>query len=172
MLSDKKQIKSLILTTADKIGETHANALISALIAADFADIADVTDSFEELANDGLLDISADDNLCRVSETGRMILPELKGSLPAHCEQIVLAAARAYAADVSGEEYSSEIKEDGGAFYLTLRLCEKKKTVCETALRFDSRSSALLAQKNFEKRPDAVIGTIKAVVTGDIGFMM
>lgn len=170
MINDKKQIKSLILKITEKIGEASADLLVSSLLTADFADIATVTDSFEELIADGLIKMSGD--ACSLSDTGKMILPELESYLPATAVTAISSAVRHYNSASTGSEYTSEIKESDGSFYLTCRYTEKRTTVCEVILRFDEKSAAILAQKNYEKRPDSVIGTVKAVVTGDIGFMM
>lgn len=169
MLKDTNQIKALILIVSSNIGETTNDKLISSVIATDLADIADITDAFVFLVEDGMLDMSGDKKICIISEKGKAILPELSTLLN---QGIVNEAVSKAARFHNGAEYSAKIEEKDGVFTLACTYLENKKIVCQVNLNFEDEKSALLAKVNFLKRPDAVMNGVMAAVTGKIDYLM
>lgn len=169
MLKDINQIKALILIVSSNIGKTTSDKLISSVIATDLADIADITDAFVFLSEDGMLTLADSGKICSISEKGSAILPELSTLLnQGIVSEAVLKATRFH----NGAEYFAEIEEKDGVFTLVCTYLENKKTVCQVNLGFDDEKSALLAKVNFLKRPDAVMNGVMAAVTGKIDYLM
>ncbi len=169
MLKDINQIKALILIVSSNIGKTSSDKLISALIATDLADIADITDAFVFLTEDGMLFLSDDKKMCSISEKGTAILPELSTLLN---QGIVSEAVSKAVRFHNGAEYSAEIENNDGIFTLVCSYLENKKTVCQVKLNFEDEKTALFAKANFLKRPDAVMNGVMAAVTGKIDYLM
>lgn len=169
MLKDINQIKALILIVSSNIGKTTSDKLISSVIATDFADIADITDAFVFLSEDGMLELSGDGKTCVISERGRAILPELSTLLN---QGIVSEAVSKAVRFHNGAEYSAEIEERDGVFTLVCLYLENRKIVCRVELNFEDEKSALSAKANFLKRPDSVMNGVMAAVTGKIDYLM
>ena len=169
MIKDIKQLKALTLLVLSKLGKTDVDGLISALLATELADIADVTDVFVSLTEDGLIELADGGKLCAISAMGKEILPELASFLGAGVADEALEKALRFH---KGAEYTADIKQTENGFLLVCRSLERGNLVCEINMLFDDENEAIHAKINFLKRPDAVMGAVKASVTGNVGYMM
>ena len=167
MLKDINQIKALTLLVSSKIGNTSSDDLISALLASECADIADITDAFVFLTEDGFISLSDGGRSCVISEKGKAILPDLMSLFGAGVAEAALEKALRFS---KGAEYTAEIKQTENGFLLSCRSFERNRLVCETNIFFDDENEAIHAKINFLKRPDAVMGAVKASVTGNVGY--
>jgi NADPH-dependent 2,4-dienoyl-CoA reductase/sulfur reductase-like enzyme len=75
-------------------------------------------------------------------------------------------------AKVNGIEYESRIVKENDGFYLEMSVKVHSKTTCFSRVYFETEKEALSAKKNCETRPQAVINTILAGITGDVNFIM
>ncbi|MBQ8759534.1 MAG: DUF4364 family protein [Clostridia bacterium] len=169
MIKDINQVKALTLLVSSKIGSVSSDELISTMLATEISDIANITDAFVFLCQDGLLVMSADGKNCCISDTGKAILPDLLPLLGAGVAEEVQSKALRFH---KGAEYGADVREEDGRFVLTCSCFENGRTDCEIKLYFDSENDALRAKVNFLKRPEAVMGAVKASVTGNIGYMI
>lgn len=170
MLKDINQIKALTLLVSSKTGSTTSDELISALLASECADIADITDAFVFLTEDGFISLSDGGKMCEISEKGKAILPDLLSLFGAGVAEKMLEKALRFH---KGAEYTAEIHQScDGRFMLSCSAFEKGQVVSEINMFFDDENEAIRAKINFLKRPDAVIGAVKASVTGNIGYMI
>lgn len=176
MITDKNQVKALILIISSEISQASSDELISSVLATDLISITDATDAFEELISDGLLGLNknaSEATVCTITEKGHSILSELETLLPSGIrEQAKRSAARFYKANKSAEEYFSEIKEESDGYTLTCVYTIHKVEVCRLNLRFATEKEAVLAKNNFELRPETVIANINAAVTGKVEYLM
>lgn len=169
MIKDVNQLKALTLLVLSKLGKTDVDGLISALLATELTDIADATDIFVFLTEDGLIELTDNGKKCSVSETGKDIIPELSSFLGTGVADEALEKALRFN---KGAEYFAEISQRDGGFVLCCRSYERGRLVCEVNIYFNDENEAIHAKINFLKRPDAVMGAVKASVTGNVGYMM
>lgn len=186
MLNDKNELKILaLMVVADAPDGLNPDALMSAMLDSGCGTLTEIADVFEELLSKELLALARDENgakCCILTEMGKTILPELASVLTGSVsEQAKRDVLRAYEALTGGMSYSSLIeaaeknengKENTPGVYL---ICTAKRGTAVTAqvrLFFENRNDALTAQRNFERRPQAVINAITASVTGNADFLM
>ena len=189
MLNDKNELKILaLMVVADAPDGLNPDALMSAMLDSGCGTLTEIADVFEELLSKELLALARDENgakCCILTDMGKTILPELASVLTGSVsEQAKRGVLRAYEALTGGMSYSSlieaaekakngkESKENAVGVYL---ICTAKRGTAVTAqvrLFFENRNDALTAQRNFERRPQAVINAITASVTGNADFLM
>ena len=169
MIKDEKQLKALTILVLSKLGKTDIDGFISVLLATELADIAGVTDVFVALTEDGLIELTDEGKGCTVSAMGKEILPELSSFLGAGVADEAVEKALRFS---KGAEYSADILQSENGFLLSCRSFERGKLVCEINMLFADENEAIHAKINFLKRPDAVMGAVKASVTGNVGYMM
>ena len=169
MLKDINQIKALTLLVSSKIGRASSDEIISALLASECADIADITDAFVFLTEDGFISLSDGGKMCEISEKGKAILPDLLSLFGAGVAEKMLEKALRFH---KGAEFFADISEADGRFMLVCKSSEKGRADSEIRLYFDDENDAIRAKINFLKRPDAVMGAVKASVTGNVGYMI
>ncbi len=169
MLKDINQIKALILLVSSKIGRASSDEIISALLAPECADIADITDAFVFLTEDGFISLSDGGKMSEISEKGKAILPDLLSLFGAGVAEKMLEKALRFH---KGAEFFADISEADGRFMLVCKSFEKGRADSEIILYFDDENEAIRAKINFLKRPDAVMGAVKASVTGNVGYMI
>ena len=163
MLKDINQIKALTLLVSSKIGRASSDEIISALLASECADIADITDAFVFLTEDGFISLSDGGKMSEISEKGKAILPDLLSLFGAGVAEKMLEKALRFH---KGAEFFADISEADGRFMLVCKSSEKGRADSEIRLYFDDENDAIRAKINFLKRPDAVMGAVKASVTG------
>ncbi len=176
MLNRPEEIKALIMLIISYLGhEIEIGNLEPAVLATGLVDMTDFVDCIETLNKDNLIFIIKSDGKrrCGLSDKGRSILPELKGFIPEGLrEEAISCAWKYYEAIVYGiEYYASMVKKDGG-FYVTSGVRVNSITTCETTAFFDTEKEALRAKKNCDRRPQSVVNTVLAAMTGDINFIM
>ena len=169
MLKDINRIKALTLLVSSKIGRASSDELISALLASECADIADITDAFVFLTEDGFISLSDGGKMSEISEKGKAILPDLLSLFGAGVAEKMLEKALRFH---KGAEFFADISEADGRFMLVCKSFEKGRADSEIILYFDDENEAIRAKINFLKRPDAVMGAVKASVTGNVGYMI
>ena len=169
MLKDINQIKALTLLASSKIGRASSDEIISALLASECADIADITDAFVFLTEDGFISLSDGGKMSEISEKGKAILPDLLSLFGAGVAEKMLEKALRFH---KGAEFFADISEADGRFMLVCKSFEKGRADSEIRLYFDDENEAIRAKINFLKRPDAVMGAVKASVTGNVGYMI
>lgn len=169
MLKDINQIKALTLLVSSKIGRASSDEIISALLASECADIADITDAFVFLTEDGFISLSDGGKMSEISEKGKAILPDLLSLFGAGVAEKMLEKALRFH---KGAEFFADISEADGRFMLVCKSSEKGRADSEIRLYFDDENDAIRAKINFLKRPDAVMGAVKASVTGNVGYMI
>ena len=169
MLKDINRIKALTLLVSSKIGRASCDELISALLASECADIADITDAFVFLTEDGFISLSDGGKMSEISEKGKAILPDLLSLFGAGVAEKMLEKALRFH---KGAEFFADISEADGRFMLVCKSFEKGRADSEIILYFDDENEAIRAKINFLKRPDAVMGAVKASVTGNVGYMI
>ena len=167
MLKDINRIKALTLLVSSKIGRASSDELISALLASECADIADITDAFVFLTEDGFISLSDGGKMSEISEKGKAILPDLLSLFGAGVAEKMLEKALRFH---KGAEFFADISEADGRFMLVCKYFEKGRADSEIILYFDDENEAIRAKINFLKRPDAVMGAVKASVTGNVGY--
>ena len=169
MLKDINQIKALTLLVSSKIGRASSDEIISALLASECADIADITDAFVFLTEDGFISLSDGGKMSEISEKGKAILPDLLSLFGAGVAEKMLEKALRFN---KGADFFADISEADGRFMLVCKSSEKGRADSEIRLYFDDENDAIRAKINFLKRPDAVMGAVKASVTGNVGYMI
>jgi len=169
MLKDINQIKALTLLVSSKIGRASSDEIISALLASECADIADITDAFVFLTEDGFISLTDGGKMSEISEKGKAILPDLLSLFGAGVAEKMLEKALRFH---KGAEFFADISEADGRFMLVCKSFEKGRADSEIILYFDDENEAIRAKINFLKRPDAVMGAVKASVTGNVGYMI
>ena len=169
MLKDINQIKALTLLVSSKIGRASSDEIISALLASECADIADITDAFVFLTEDGFISLTDGGKMSEISEKGKAILPDLLSLFGAGVAEKMLEKALRFH---KGAEFFADISEADGRFMLVCKSSEKGRADSEIRLYFDDENDAIRAKINFLKRPDAVMGAVKASVTGNVGYMI
>lgn len=177
MLTEKNDVKTLFMITLSHIGEAFSDSLMSAILETKITNITSLTDAVEELIEDELIVLEKangkTEKICRLTQKGTIILPELESFLsPGIAETAKRDTRRFYDEIISGTEYFSKLKKGTDGFTLTCTQTEKRITVCEINLFFEDEKSAVLAQKNFEMRPKAVINAVKAAITGNVDFII
>lgn len=176
MLREKNEIKALTLNIASEIAPATADEIISAVLSTELVSLTEIADAFEEMLENGILEftVSADGRKnCVLSTEGKAILPELDGLLTDGIkENAKRCAVRYHKASIGEDEFVSKLEKKDNCFYLVCIHSKAGKVLCETRLCFDDEKSAVLAKKNFELRPEAVMNVVKASVTGDADFLM
>lgn len=177
MLSKPEEIRALTMLIIDELGsEIDTSVLQPAVLATCLIEIPDYLDCIESLNNDNLIYIlkSGGTEKCGLTKKGRSIVHDLADFIPDGIREEALRSAwRYYEALVNGIEYFCEVEkcEDGGAYVNTGVIVNKRKT-CDVRAYFSTEKEAYEAKNNCDKRPQAVINTVFAAVTGDVNFIM
>lgn len=176
MLNKPNEIRAIIMLVIDYIGDCpDTEYLQSAIICSNQIVATDYIDAFEGLKSDGLIDVKMQSTreICYITDKGNSILSELITFIPTGIrEEILRNAWRYYEALESGIEYFSDISEGDGGYYLSVGVKVNSKTTCNAKIFFSTQKEALSAKKNCETRPQSVLNTIIAAVSGDINFIV
>ena len=156
--------------------EIDTSILQPAVIATCLVEMTDYYDCVDSLNKDNLIYLlkSNGTERCGLTKKGKSIVHDLEDFIPAGIREEALRCAwRYYEALVNGIEYFCEVEtcKDGGAYVLTGVIVNKRKT-CEVKAYFPSEKEAYEAKNNCDKRPQTVINTVLAAVTGDVNFIM
>lgn len=176
MLNKPEEIRALTMLIIDNLGvEIDTSILQPAVIATGLVEITDYYDCIETLNRDNLIYILkvGGKERCGLTKKGKSIIKELPDFIPDGIREEALRCAwRYYESLVTGIEYYTSIEPcDGGAFVVIGVVVNKKKT-CEVKTFFQSEKEAYEAKNNCDKRPQTVINTVLAAVTGDVNFIM
>lgn len=175
MLKKNEEVKTLILVIMEHLGEPQEPGdVISAVCGTDMADINDVSDAFEEMTGGGLIKVFKDGEkeLCALSENALHILPELRSLLSrGTAEEAIRKADRFFNAEKSGTQYYSKIEKADGKFTLCIGEISDGTERCKVCTVFDDEKQAVLAKKRFDENEGHIIGTIKALVTGNADYI-
>lgn len=177
MLSKPEEIRALTMLIIDRLGsEIDTSILQPAVISTCLVEMTDYYDCVESLNNDNLIYIikSGGVEKCGLTKKGKSIVADLADFIPDGIREEALRCAwRYYEALVNGVEYFCNVEkcDDGGAYVIT-GVIVNKRTTCEVKTYFTTEKEAYEAKNNCEKRPQAVVNTVLAAVTGDVNFIM
>lgn len=177
MLSKPEEIRALTMMIIDRLGsEIETSILQPAVIATCLVEMTDYYDCVESLNKDNLIYILKSNGAekCGLTKKGKSIVGDLADFIPEGIREEALRCAwRYYEALVNGVEYFCNVEKcgDGGAYVIT-GVIVNKKTTCEVKTYFTTEKEAYEAKNNCEKRPQAVVNTVLAAVTGDVNFIM
>ena len=176
MLTKPQEIRALTMLIIESLGsELDCSILQPAVIATGLVEMTDYYDCIESLNKDNLIYIlkCSGKERCGITNKGRSILHELPEFIPEGLREEALRCAwRYYEALVNGIEYFADVEKcDGGAYVITGVIVNGRRT-CQVKAFFSSEKEAYEAKSNCEKRPQAVINTVLAAVTGDVNFIM
>ena len=176
MLNKPEEIRAITLLIISYLGnELDSENLMPAVLATGLMDMTDYIDCIESLNRDNLIFImkSAGKERLGITKKGKSILPELQSFIPEGIrDEAIRCAWRYYEALVNGIEYYSRIDKQDEQFYLVTGVKVNKRVTCEAMAYFETEKEALAARKNCETRPQTVINTILAAMTGDVNFIM
>lgn len=176
MLNKPEEIRALTLLIIAYLGnEIDCKNLEPAVLATGLVEMTDYVDCIDSLNRDNLIFIikSNGKDRCGVTKKGKSILPELQTFIPDGIRDEALRCAwRYYEALVNGIEYYTALDKTDDGYILTTGVKINKKTTCEAKSFFDTEKEAISAKKNCETRPQAVVNTILAAMTGDVNFIM
>lgn len=177
MLSKPEEIRALTMMIIDNLGsEIDTSILQPSVIATCLVEMTDYYDCIESLNKDNLIYIlkSGGVEKCGLTKKGKLIVRDLADFIPDGIREEALRCAwRYYEALVNGIEYYCNIEKDDeeGAF-LTAGMIVNKRKMCEVRTYFHSEKEAYEAKNNCDKRPQSVINTVLAAITGDVNFIM
>lgn len=176
MLNKPEEIRAITLLIIDYLGnEIETDNLQPAVLSTGLVDMTDYIDCIESLNRDNLIFIFKTNGKerCGITKKGLSILPELEGFIPEGIRsEAIRNAWRYYEAIVNGIEYYSKLEKTKDGIYLITGVKVHSRTTCEARSYFENEKEALSAKKNCDLRPQAVINTILAAVTGDVNFIM
>jgi len=176
MLNKPEEIRALTLLIISYLGnELDSNNLQPAVLATGLFDMTDYVDCIDTLNRDNLIFIlkSGGKERCGITKKGKSILPELQSFIPDGIRDEALRCAwRYYEALVNGIEYYAEVEKCRDGFYVTTGVKVNSRVTCEAKSFFETEKEALAAKKNCDTRPQAVVNTILAAITGDVNFIM
>ncbi len=154
--------------------ELDLSTLQPAVIATNLIQMTDYYDCIDSLNKDNLIYILkvGGKERCGITNKGRSILPDLPDFIPDGIREEALRCAwRYYDTLVNGIEYYTEIEKAAEGAYIICGVIVNKKKTCEVKTYFPTEKEAYEAKSNCEKRPQTVINTILAAVTGDVNFI-
>lgn len=164
-----------MLIIANLGSELDCSILQPAVIATGFVEMPDYFECIESLNKDNLIYILkvGGKERCGITNKGRSILSELPSLIPDGIRDEALRCAwRYYDTLVNGIEYYTEVEEaKPGAYLITGVIVNNRKT-CEVKTYFPTEKEAYEAKNNCDRRPQTVINTVLAAVTGDVNFIM
>ncbi len=176
MLNKPEEIRALTLLIIENLGcETDCAVLQPSVIATGLVEMTDYIDCIESLNKDNLIYIlkSGGKERCGITKKGKSILHELRDFMPEGIlDEALRCSWRYYEALVNGIEYYTEVEKCDSGAYLTTGVKVNNRTTCEVKTYFQTQKEAYEAKTNCEKRPQTVINTVLAAVTGDVNFIM
>ncbi len=176
MLNKPEEIRALTMLIIGNLGnELDCSILQPAVIATGLVDLTDYFDCIESLNKDNLIYIMkvGGKERCGITNKGKSILHELPDFIPDGIRDEALRCAwRYYEALVNGIDYYTEIEKCDVGAYLTTGVKVNNRKTCEIKTYFQTEKEAYEAKNNCDKRPQAVINTVLAAVTGDVNFIM
>lgn len=176
MFNKPEEIRAITLLIISYLGnELESDILQPAVLATGYMSMTDYIDCIESLNRDNLIFVmkSGKKEICGITAKGKSILPELCTLIPDGIRnEAIKCAWRYYESLVNGIEYESRIVKQNDGFYLEMSVKVHSKTTCFSRVYFETEKEALSAKKNCETRPQAVINTILAGITGDVNFIM
>ena len=176
MLNKPEEIRAITLFIISYLGnELDAGNLQSAVLSTGLMDMTDYYDCIEGLNRDNLIFCIKNNGkeTCGITKKGKSILPELTSFIPDGIrEDAVRCAWHYYESLVNGIDYYSQIEKDGDDFYVVTGVKIRGRKTVEARTYFKTEKESIEAKSNCESRPQAVINTILAAVTGDVNFIM
>lgn len=176
MLNKPDEIRALTMLIIDNLGqELDCSILQPAVVATGLVEMPDYFECIETLNKDNLIYILrvGGKERCGLTNKGRSIISELPSLIPDGIREEALRCAwRYYDTLVNGIEYYAEVEEVSDGAYLTTGVIVNKKKTCEVKTFFTTKKEAYEAKNNCDKRPQTVINTVLAAVTGDVNFIM
>ena len=176
MLNKPEEIRAITLFIISYLGnELDAGNLQSAVLSTGLMDMTDYYDCIESLNRDNLIFLmkTGGKDVCGITKKGKSILPELTSFIPDGIrEEAVRCAWHYYESLVNGIDYFTRIEKDGEDYYVVMGVKIHGRKTVETRTYFKTEKEAVEAKTNCETRPQAVINTILAAVTGDVNFIM
>ena len=176
MLNKPQEIRALTMLIIANLGnELDCSILQPSVLATGLIDLTDYIECIDTLNKDNLIYIMkvGGKDKCGITRKGKSILSELYDFIPDGIRDEALRCAwRYYEALVNGIEYYTEIEKcNEGAYLITGVIVNKRKT-CEVRTYFQTEKEAYEAKNNCEIRPQSVINTVLAAITGDVNFIM
>lgn len=176
MLNKPEEIRALTMLIIENLGqELDCSILQPAVISTGLVEMPDYFECIESLNKDNLIYILrvGGKERCGITNKGRSIISELPSLIPDGIREEALRCAwRYYDTLVNGIEYYTEIEELKDGAYLTTGVIVNKRKTCEVKTYFPTVREAYEAKNNCDKRPQTVINTVLAAVTGDVNFIM
>ncbi len=145
-----------------------------------YVEYIDFATCFSELLDDGLVrEIKGGEgelDRYEISERGLRVAESLSdGIFEEIREQSLKTAMRVVSFKENDVELFCEREEisegDGGGYYVTCRIEEKKRTVCSVTLRVENLTLADEIKRNFRERPDVIRRGVRALLSGDVNKM-
>lgn len=176
MLNKPDEIRALTMLIIDNLGqELDCTILQPAVIATGLVEMPDYFECIESLNRDNLIYILkvGGKERCGLTNKGRSIVTELPSLIPDGIREEALRCAwRYYDTLVNGIEYYADVEKADIGAYLTTGVIVNKRKTCEVKTYFSTEKEAYEAKNNCDKRPQTVINTVLAAVTGDVNFIM
>ncbi len=176
MLNKLEEIRALTMLVIDTLGvEVDTSVLQPAVISTGLIEMTDYFDCIETLNRDNLIYIMrvGGKERCGLTRKGKSIIKELPDFIPDGIRDEALRCAwRYYEALVNGVEYYSNVEETNAGAYLVTGVIVNKRKTCEVKAFFQTAKEAYEAKNNCDKRPQTVINTVLAAITGDVNFIM
>ena len=167
-------IKAFLAAVCDALGNgIRAEALIQAVADTLPTDVESAAAAFESMLAEGLITEAADGKGISLSPTGKSAAKEFAALLYETTRKDgVPTAVRAYAAYTGGARYEANVEKTEDGYSLVCGEYRGQTAVSEVRLCFDTERAAYAAKKHFDAAPDTLCDNIRAMVTGDMGYLL
>ncbi len=169
-LRNKSEIKLLICYLLASVSTPLSKSDIISIIQDNgLANYFEVTDSIAELTENGNLLLSGEkEELCAISETGRMVAKQLDKSLPSAVRDKAVAAAINLLAKAKREsENKVEILKADRGYNVVCHISGGQMELMNFTLYVPDMYQANMVKDQFHRAPETVYRMLLALVTGN-----
>lgn len=169
-LNEKQEIKILICFILDRLAKPlKKNDVTSILQNYGLANYFEASQAFSEMVvNNNICPDENDENCYTITESGRMIVEELSGTLPATVKEKALKSAELYLERVKSEQENKvSITKNSMGYSVKCSVSDGEFNMLELTIYAPDITAASVIRDNFYKNPSEIYYSIMSLLTKD-----
>ena len=167
-LNEKQEIKILVCFILDKLSKPLKKSdMTSILQNYGLANYFEASQAFSEMvANNNIASDENDENCYKITESGRMIVEQLSGTLPATIKEKALKSAEIYLERVKSErENKVSITKNSRGYNVSCNISGGEFNMLELTIYAPDINAASVIRDNFHKNPSEIYYSIMSLLT-------
>ena len=176
MLYDAADVRAMTVLIFHHIGEEMSEEVARQVVtASEQINMLEYASALEQLTQVGLIAVRMEGEMAwySLSKEGGNVAQEIFDYFPASTrDEALRLSLRFYETLMTGIEYSAELVQADGGFYVEFRMKLHHKLCMVTKAFFDDEREAMAVQKRCELHPQTIENRIMAALTGEMDYLL